>query len=105
RLRAIWLRVRSSAFTRSVSGRKAPPEGGTPNTESPARHPRRQRTTCRSVRRFRQVPDRAFELDLATVATAAWSEIDHPVGEIDQVEVVLDHDHGVARVAQLEQQV
>src|SRR5512135_1848248 len=48
--------------------------------------------------------------DHAPAAVAAFGpEVDHPVGGLDDVEVVLDHDHGVAVVAQavqhLQQQV
>lgn len=35
----------------------------------------------------------ALEHDLAAVAAAVWSQIDHPVGVCDDIEVVLDHDH------------
>ncbi len=34
------------------------------------------------------------------VDPAARPEVDHPVGGLDDVEVVLDHDHGVAGVDQ-----
>jgi hypothetical protein len=37
---------------------------------------------------------------LAAAGTAFGSEIDDPVGSLDHIEVVFDHDHGVAVVAQ-----
>ena len=43
---------------------------------------------------------RALGDDRATAVTALGSEIDDPVGGLDHVEVVLDHDHRVAMVAQ-----
>src|SRR5437870_8659075 len=43
---------------------------------------------------------RAFGDDLAAVDAAAGAKVDHPVGGLDDVEVVLDHDHGVAGVDQ-----
>ena len=38
--------------------------------------------------------------DLATAMAAFGAEVDHPVRGLDHVQVVLDHDHGVAVVAQ-----
>ena len=37
---------------------------------------------------------------LPAVDAAAGAEVDHPVGGLDDVEVVLDHDHGVALLDQ-----
>ena len=39
--------------------------------------------------------------DLAAGMTALWTKIDHVIGGLDHVEVVLDHDHSVTRVAQV----
>ena len=40
---------------------------------------------------------------LAAAGAAFGAHVDHPVGGLDDVEVVLDHDDGVAGVAQLVQ--
>ena len=37
---------------------------------------------------------------LPAVDAAARSQVDHPVGGLDDVEVVFDHDHGVALVGE-----
>src|SRR5690606_14315351 len=47
-----------------------------------------------------QVVDRPGEDDFPAVPAAARSEIDHPVGEVDDVHIVFAHEHGVAGVAQ-----
>ena len=44
--------------------------------------------------------ERALRDDLAAVHARAGAEIDDPVGVADRVLVVLDHDHGVAEIAQ-----
>ena len=38
--------------------------------------------------------------DLAATRTALWAEVDQPVGGFDDVEVVLDDDHGVTAISQ-----
>src|SRR5690606_28486510 len=38
--------------------------------------------------------------DLATAGTTFWAEVDHVVHRLDDVEVVLDHEDGVAGVHQ-----
>ena len=43
--------------------------------------------------------------DLAAVHAGAGADVDHVVGGADRVLVVLDHDHGVAEVAQALQRV
>src|SRR5690606_34633665 len=44
---------------------------------------------------------RALADDRATAMAALRAEVHHPVGGLDHVQVVLDHHHGVAVVAQL----
>ena len=51
-------------------------------------------------RRLRDVLGRALGDDAAAAGAALGAEVDDPVGGLDDVEVVLDHDHGVAVVAQ-----
>ena len=46
------------------------------------------------------VRDRAFEDNRAAEFAATGPELDHPVRRADGLKVVLDHDHGVARVAE-----
>src|SRR5690349_4663620 len=49
---------------------------------------------------LRDVLGRARGNDLPAAMAALGAEINHPVGGLDHVEVVLDYDHGVAVVAQ-----
>ena len=46
------------------------------------------------------VVDRALRHDVAAVDAGAGADVEHVVGGADRVLVVLDHDHGVAEVAQ-----
>ena len=46
---------------------------------------------------------RSFSHDLAAAVAAFGAHVDDPVGGLDDFEVVLDHDHGVAGVGQLVQ--
>ena len=46
------------------------------------------------------VVDRALRDDLAAMDAGAGADVEHVVGGADRVLVVLDHDHGVAEVAQ-----
>ena len=41
--------------------------------------------------------------DLAAAVAAFGAKVDHPVGGLDDVQIVLDHDHGVALLDQLVQ--
>ena len=43
---------------------------------------------------------RPFHQDTSSAFAAFWPQIDDPVGGLDDIEVVLDDDHGVALVAQ-----
>ena len=53
-----------------------------------------------------QVLDRArVDHDLAAVLAGAGPDVDHVVGDPDGVLVVLDHEHGVAEVAQADEGV
>ena len=52
------------------------------------------------VRVAHDVVGRALGDDLAAVDAGAGADVDHVVGGADRVLVVLDHDHGVAEVAQ-----
>ena len=52
------------------------------------------------LRRRDEVVDRALRDDLAAVDAGAGADVEHVVGGADGVLVVLDHDHGVAEVAQ-----
>ena len=52
------------------------------------------------VRRRHDVVGRALRDDVAAVDAGAGADVDHMVGGADRVLVVLDHDHGVAEVAQ-----
>ena len=52
------------------------------------------------VRRRHQVVDAALCDHVAAVDAGAGADVQHPVGGADGVLVVLDHDHGVAEVAQ-----
>jgi hypothetical protein len=54
---------------------------------------------------FRSALDRALGDDLAAVLAGARPEVDHVVGRRDRLLVVLDDDHAVAELAQLEQRV
>ena len=47
---------------------------------------------------LRDLLRRADRDDLAARLAALGAEVDEPVGLLDHVEVVLDHEHGVARV-------
>src|SRR5471030_1943269 len=53
-----------------------------------------------ALRHLRQLLGGAGRNDLAAARTTLWTEVDHPVGRLDHVEVVLDHDHRVALVDQ-----
>ena len=48
--------------------------------------------------------DSALELDLAAVRSRARTEVDHVIGDRDHLGLVLDDEHGVALVAQAQQQ-
>ena len=52
-----------------------------------------------------QPVDGALEHDLATARARAGAEIDDVVGDVDRLRLVLDDQHGVALVAQLQQRV
>ena len=52
------------------------------------------------IRRGDQVVDLALGDDMAAVDAGAGADVEHVVGGADGVLVVLDHDHGVAEVAQ-----
>ena len=52
---------------------------------------------------LRDVLGRARGHDLAAAVAAFGAEVDDPVGGLDDLEIVLDHDHGVALVDQLVQ--
>src|SRR5687768_5825057 len=45
------------------------------------------------------------EHHLTAFPTTSRSEINHPIREVDDIQIVLDHDHSVARIAQLEEQI
>ena len=53
----------------------------------------------------RRSVDRALEADRAPGRAGAGPEVDDVVGDGDRLRLVLDHEHGVALVAQLEQQL
>ena len=53
----------------------------------------------------RRPVDGALEADRATAGAGAGAEVDDVVGDRDGLRLVLDHEHGVALVAQLEQQL
>jgi hypothetical protein len=67
----------------------------------PALHVQR-RQVAPGVRPGR-VLGRAGQQDAPAAGAAFGAQVDHPVGGLDHVEVVLDHDDGVAGVAQLVQ--
>ena len=48
--------------------------------------------------------DAALEADLASRGAGAGTEVDDVVGDRDRLRLVLDDEHGVALVAQLQQQ-
>ena len=52
-----------------------------------------------------QLLDRALEHDLAALGAGAGAEVDGVVGDRDRLRLVLDDEHGVALVAQRQQQV
>ena len=58
-----------------------------------------------AVRREGDLLGRSLGDDAAAVLAALGPEVDDPVGAGDEVDVVLDEEHGVARVAQAEQGV
>ncbi len=43
---------------------------------------------------------RALGDDVAAFLACLGAEIDYPIGRLDHVEVVLDHNHGIAQVDQ-----
>src|SRR6185436_7312123 len=47
------------------------------------------------LRRLRDLLRRALDDDAATALAALGTEVDDPIGALDDVEVVLDHEHGV----------
>ena len=57
------------------------------------------------VRVLEQPLDRAGVDDLAAVLPGARADVDDVVGHLDGVLVVLDHEHGVAEVAQAHQRL
>ena len=65
----------------------------------------REETPRVRLLRLRDLLRRAGGDDLAAAVAAFGAEIDDPVGGLDHVEVVLDHDDGVAVVAQAMQHV
>ena len=52
-----------------------------------------------------QPVDRALEHDLSTASASAGAEVHRMVGDRDRLRLVLDDEHGVALVAQLQQEV
>ena len=46
---------------------------------------------------------RAFRYDLAAVHAGARADIDHVVRRADGVFIMLDHNHGIAEIAQVNQ--
>ena len=52
-----------------------------------------------------QAVDGALEHDLAALGSGAWAEVDGVVRDRDRLRLVLDDQHGVALVAELQQQV
>ena len=52
-----------------------------------------------------QLLDAAFEDHLAARRAGSWAEVDDVVGDRDRLRLVLDDEHRVALVAQLQQQV
>ena len=52
-----------------------------------------------------QPVDGALEHDLAAAGAGAGAEVDDVVGDLDHLGLVLDDEHGVALVAQLQQQL
>ena len=75
----------------------APLDAGTGISRSPVRY-------CPVSGLSRDARHRAGEHELAALLAAARSELHHVVGGADRVEIVLDDEHGVAAVAQPEQQ-
>src|SRR6185437_7482780 len=57
------------------------------------------------ARTSRNLLGRAGGDDLAAALAALRAEVDYPVGALDHIEVVLDHDDGVALVAQAMQHI
>ena len=54
-------------------------------------------TGCR-LRRLGNCLGRPFDDDPAAVNSATWAEVDYPIGRLDDVEIVLDHNDGIALV-------
>ena len=52
-----------------------------------------------------QVLDWTRDDDLSAVLTGSWADVDGPVGVPDGVLVVLDHDQGVAQIAEPDQRL
>src|SRR5687767_7192294 len=101
--RATRLRVTTShlivprrASSRSIDTRALRPPGRGPPFHGLAGQ--------RAFARF-EVRTRSGENQFPALPASAGSEVDDPVRVIDHIDVVLDHNDGVALVAQLEEQV
>lgn len=52
-------------------------------------------------RYFRHLFRSPFRHDLSTGRSSFRSEVDHPIGALDHIQIVLDHHDGIAAVHQL----
>ena len=50
------------------------------------------------MQRVQNLLRRALEHDLAALVAALWPHVDDPVGVLDNIQVVLDHNYRVARI-------
>ena len=48
---------------------------------------------------------RAHSDNLPTTMAALWAQIHHPVGGFDDIQIMFDHHHGVAVIAQAMQHI
>ena len=75
------------------------PSSGAALAPRPGEHRREEATGVAALAR-RDLLGRAGDDDLAAAVAALGAEVDDPVGGLDDVEVVLDDEHGVAGIDQ-----
>src|ERR1700688_2863280 len=97
----IWIRSAWRAGHFFVTANAARSAMDTPRAcGSTARQVLAQIKTRVTLRRARDVLRRSGSHDRSALLPALGTEVYYPIGALDHIEVVLDHDHGVARIAQ-----